>query len=391
MDIEKIRHEFPLTKIVTYLDNCSTSIPPISAVSAVRQFLEEISIQPRRTDQFYVWQENLNLAIREAAILIGAKEHEIALIKNTTEGLNTIANVIKWKPTDNVVLNNLEFPTLILPWWQKHRSLGVGLRWVEHQEGKLSPAQFTRKIDNNTRVVALSSVEWTNGFKNDIKTISSLIDRSRTFLVVDAIQQLGALRMNVKEENIDFLVCGGHKWLMSPFGCGFLYCREELIDQLQPLYLGWTNMLMYREKAYYSPAFNPIQDYRLIDTARKFEVGGFFNFVGAIGLMSSLQYINNLGIENIEARIFQLTDKLIKGLQDLGYRVTSPLETESRSGIVSFQGDETILAALEEEGIRVSVRYSAGAGGIRIAPHFFNHEDDIYKVLEVLRRIKANN
>jgi cysteine desulfurase/selenocysteine lyase len=196
----------------------------------------------------------------------------------------------------------------------------------------------------------------------------------------------------VQRTPVDYLVCGGHKWLNAPAGRGFLYVRD--CDRWQAPasgYLnieeppgGWANY-------FGDPSAPAVRDYAFVRSARKFEIGGTANYPGNVVLAKSLEMINELGIDRIEEHIMHLTDRLMSGLDDLSVSVVSPRERASRSGIVTFtlghgvEPDRALLNSLLDRGILLSMRYTAGIGGLRASLHFFNNENDVTRLLDAVR------
>jgi selenocysteine lyase/cysteine desulfurase len=223
--------------------------------------------------------------------------------------------------------------------------------------------------------------------------LSELARQYGVYLIVDGVQQVGAIDLDVSQLAIDFLACGGHKWLNSPFGAGFLYVWEENLLQVEPHTRGYLTAQEPEQGwgGYFaSPSATPIVDYRYVSDARKFETGGTSNYPGVIGLAASLAYINRLGIKNIQAHIFKLTNYLVEGLRKRKATILSPLGEECRSGIITFRlfDDPHLDAQLEQrllaDRIYVATRYTSHVGGTRVSVHFFNNDDDIDSLLQAI-------
>ena len=234
-------------------------------------------------------------------------------------------------------------------------------------------------------MILLSSVQWSNGFSPTLPPSATSPDR-RLILVVDAIQQLGAMGLDVRQTPVDFLVCGGHKWLNAPAGRGFLYVSPEARKRFTPASWGYLNVNeppVGWANYFATPDIPAVRDYDFTADARRFEIGGTANYPGNVVLGASLSLINTLGIAAIEKHIVELTDTLIDRMRAAGALLVSPYERESRSGIVTFtlgQGparDTAALQALLDHEILISQRYTAGVGGLRVSVHFFNNGDDI--------------
>lgn len=374
MDIDAIRDQFPITKKHINLDNASLSPFPRPVVEAVEGMLQQRA--ERGVDAFWGWIDVADEAKALIADLINATPDEIALTQNTSEGINTVANMLDWNEGDNVVLNNLEFFPNYWP-WLRLRKYGVEIRIVAHRDGYITVEDLAREVDENTRVIALSSVAWINGLKHDLEAIGNLAHDNGAYLVVDGIQSVGVSQVDVRRGPVDFLSCGGHKWLFSLLGTGFLFCRRELIEQFEPAYLGWQSDAQRFDYTF--------REYDLAPTAQRFMFGNT-SMAGAHALHAGISFINELGLEQIEKRNHHLTDYLIEQLRPLGVKFLSPLEDRYRSSFINFLSTraEEIHTLAEEEGIFVSLR----EGGIRVSPNFYNTEEEIDCFVEIVRRVE---
>jgi selenocysteine lyase/cysteine desulfurase len=314
------------------------------------------------------------------------------LVESTTHGLSLVAQAVPLAAGDRVLVADLEFIQVALPWLQQKERVGIEVDAVPHRAGRITVDDVAARMSPRTRVLSISSVQWSNGFRCDLDSLSALCRERGVWLVVDAIQQLGAIPLDVAATPVDIVVCGGHKWLNAPFGTGFLYIRRGARDRLRaPLggYLsletpegGWGN-------CFQTPSLSPFRDYRFVSDARRYEIGGTSNYPGGIGLAHSVALINALGPGRIAERIVQLTDHLIGGLQPLGVELVTHPEPEHRSGIVTFSvGDAGANVALMErlldEQVLVSVRYTSGVGGVRVSCHFYNTFADLDRLLGVV-------
>ena len=367
------------------------SLAPRAAVEAVQSFLDLALTCPNvsATEQHIAMDELREQARPEIARFLNAKEEEVALVESTTQGLNLAADAIPLEKGDRVLLCDLEFMQVAIPWVQKQKDPGIEIDVVPHREGKILMEDIAGRITPKTRVAAISSVQWSSGFRIDLKALGELCRERKVWLVVDAIQQLGAVPIDVRETLVDILTCGGHKWLNAPFGCGFLYINKGVRERLRaPLagYLsleppegGWGNYFQ-------TPSITPVRDYRFVDEARRFEVGGTANYPGAIGLAASLRMINELGTEKIAGHILQLTGHLITGLEALSLKIVTPRDSSERAGIVTFdlgssEKNLKLMDHLLAQKILVSVRYTSNVGGVRVSCHFFNSSEDINRLL----------
>ena len=293
---------------------------------------------------------------------------------------------------DRIVICDLEFLEVALPWVQKRSALGIEIDVVRNRDGQIMVEDIDAAITPKTRVLAISSVQWSNGFRCDLDAVSRLCRERGVFLIVDAIQQIGAIPLDVQRTPVDALACGGHKWLMAPFGCGFLYLSPEFRAKVKPPLAGYLSVAEPEngwDTYFETPSITPVNDYRFIDSARRWETGGTSNYPGAIGLAESVALINEIGIEAIAEQVLSLTDYLIDALQRQPVRVVTPTDRRYRSGIVTFTLDRpdenaALLAFLQQHKVLVSLRYTSDVGGIRVACHLFNNREDIDRLVEVI-------
>jgi cysteine desulfurase/selenocysteine lyase len=394
MDFDALRREFPPLTDKTFLDAACVSLAPRAATEAIQAFLDLVLRCPARssTEHHIAMDEMRAQARPQAARLLNAGEDEIALVESTTHGLSIAANAIPLEPGDRVLLCDLEFLQVAVPWCQK-REQGIAIDTVPNRGGRILVEDIAERIGPRTKVVAISSVQWSNGFRCDLGTLSALCRERRVWLVVDAVQQLGGVPLNVQETPVDFLACGGHKWLNAPFGAGLLYIRRQARESLRPLlggYLGLETPEGGWGQYFQTPSITPVRDCRFVNEARRYETGGTANYPGAIGLAASLQMINQVGPEARWTRINELTDHLAAGLQGLGVEIVTPLERKHRSGIITFsigaaEDNVRLMNHLLDHKVLVSVRYTSNVGGVRVSCHFFNSKEDVGRLLEVTR------
>jgi selenocysteine lyase/cysteine desulfurase len=285
-----------------------------------------------------------------------------------------------------------------IPWVQKKKD-GIEIDVVPNHNGEVRAEDFAERITPRTRVISLSSVQWTNGFRADLDAFSKLCGDRGIWLVVDAIQQLGAISVDVRKTSIDILACGGHKWLNAPFGCGFLYIKGDALPRLTPLLAGYLDVQDPPGgwgHYFQTPSTTPLCDYNFVTTARRFETGGTGNYPGAAGLAASLELIHEVGQGEIAKHILSLTDQLLAGLERLPVKIVTPRSPKNRSGIVTFSAGSAeqnvaLMRRLQEEKILVSVRYTSHVGGVRVSCHFYNSEEDINRLLQGLCDALAHN
>lgn len=342
------------------------------AAEALKTYADEIAEYSYVNGTYYRTIEQVRLA---AARLLGADADEITFVKNTSEGINYVANGIQWVTGDNVVLNTMEFPANVYPWMNLEQR-GVKINWVQEEDGRVPFDRLASAIDQRTRVVSVSAVQWSNGFRMDLNRLSDLCQEKGVLLCVDAIQALGVHPINVRSMNIDFLAADGHKWLCGPEGLGVFYCRRELLGHLHPTEMGYLCM-----KQAFDTAERKID---LRDDARRFDSGAH-NLGGICSFGASVNLLLEVGIEEIQWQVKQLTDLLVDGLKRKGWKIHSPRTPSEWSGIVAFSSDKHDVGALarhlkDEFKIVVSLRL----GRLRASPHFYNTADEIEQLVDAL-------
>ena len=232
---EIIASEFPALSNRAHLNAGGLSVAPQRAIRAVERVVEIASakVDASGGQIFGEFDALCRGARRNAAWLIDAEEDDIALVESTTRGLAVAADAIPLQAGDRVLLCDLEYPAVAFPWIQKQQTLGVELDVVANCGGAVRIEDYAAKITPRTKVIAVSSVQWTSGFRCDLAALSRLCRQHNIYLVVDAVQQLGAIPLDVRATPVDFLACGGHKWLNAPFGMGFLYINRQTMPRLR--------------------------------------------------------------------------------------------------------------------------------------------------------------
>jgi selenocysteine lyase/cysteine desulfurase len=397
VDIAAARALFPGTVDRVFLDSACVSLLPTPAAEALQRFGQDLLMCPARDASAHhiALDASAEIARREAARLLGAKVQDIALVESTTHGLEIVAAAQPLAAGDKVLVGETEFMGLAVPWIGLQEQRGFRIETVPHQGGRLQIDDFARAIDSRTRLLLLSSVQWTNGFRADLEALSNLTRERGVTLVVDAIQQIGAIGLDVGRTPVDFLVTGGHKWLNAPVGRGFLYVSPQQRERLRPPAWGYLNIAAPPEgwaQYFATPTIPAVRPYDFVTSAQRFEIGGTANYPGNVVLGAALRLTNALGIAAIEDHILRLSDLLINRLQAARATIVSPREPGARSSIVTFtmgQGverDTAVLEKLIDRRVLISQRYTAGIGGLRVSLHFFNNEDDVRQLVDAVRK-----
>lgn len=367
------RAEFPVTENYIYMNHAGVAPLSRSVREAMVGFVEDATVNG--AVHAAQWAEAAEACRVTAAQLLNADATEIAFMKNTTQGILLAANGIDWRAGDNVVTTAVEFPANVYPWWSLKERYGVDTRMVPEREGCIDVADIADAIDARTRVVTISHVEFASGFRNDIQAIGELCREQDIWFVVDAIQSLGAIAVDVKAAHIDILAADGHKWLLAPEGAAIFYCAAEKLERLINTNIGWASVVNPRDFLNYELTQKP--------DATRFEEGSY-NSVGLYGLKAAIELLLEVGTATVESRVLGLTAHLMAGLEERGYRVITPKAETARAGIVIFESarhsPDEIEALLQAHNIITAAR----GRGVRIAPHFYNTESEINRLLEVL-------
>jgi cysteine desulfurase/selenocysteine lyase len=372
--LEVYRREFPITAHYTYLDNAG--IAPLS--TRVKTAIETLLAESVEGGSFHYprWARQTAEIRSACARLVNAMPDEIAFVKNTSHGLSVVAQGLDWRPGDNILVYEKEFPSNLFPWLNL-KSKGVEVRVIPSREGRVLLEDIARLIDSRTRLLSISSVQFSNGFRIDLERVGSLCRDHHILLCVDAIQSLGMVPMDVKACHIDFLSADAHKWLLGPEGIGLFYCRSGLAERLSPPLIGWKSV--QNELAFDRP------DFILRTDALRFEEGSM-NLLGIVGLGAAVALLFEVGIEQIEQRVLDLGDLILREAERRGCRCLTPRARQERGGNITLTGNFDPAAmrdALREKKIMVNAR----GGGIRISPHFYNTGEDIERLFSTLDRL----
>lgn len=367
--IERYRKEFPIVETGIYFDHAGVAPVSLRVLDGVEKFLGEAA--RKAVLNYELWMERVEGVRGMSARLIGAARDEIAFIKNTSHGISIVTSGLDWREGDNVVVYEKEFPSNIYPWLNL-RSEGVEVRFIPYRGDRIELHDIEALIDKRTRLLTMSSVQSLNGFMIDLRALGELCRRRGILFFVDAIQSLGVVPIDVRECGADFLAADGHKWLLAPEGNGIFYCRGELAPELRPSLIGWKSVK--REYDYES------LDFTLKEDALRFEEGSF-NVMGIMAFGAALDLLFEVGIEHICDRVRDLGDLVMEEAGKRGFRVRTPMDRNERGGIISFSGDFDPLALkkkLRESNIVVNNR----GGALRLAPHFYNTEEEIIRAFE---------
>lgn len=364
---EEIRKLFPVTKDYVFFDNAA--VAPIS--TRVRDAMTaQIDEHCRMGD---VAATNWNSTIARARILaakfLGCTIGEIAFVKNTSEGLSYIINGFPFQKGDNVISCDGEYPATIYPFLAKK----IELRIARYDKNRIPPENIFKLVDDRTKMICISLVQYASGFRMDIKTIGEFCREKNIFLLIDAIQGVGAFDFPVKELNVDAASADAHKWILGPEGIGVFFIAKEKLDIIEPTEIGWMNVKKHWRYE--------VIDFTLKEDARKYECGTLTTSA-IYGLGAALGLIEEIGIDNINKMVKEITDYLCEKLKMKGYYIFSSREGDDWSGIVSFYKDDLDLKAVQKELFKKKIILSFREGRLRASPHYYNNEEDVDGLIE---------
>ncbi len=372
--MNKLRDLFPVTRNSIYFNHAAVSPPPTPTIEAIKTQLADVN--ENGSVNFRDWIAVKESARQLAASMIGARPEQIAFMRNTSDGISTIANGLRWKEGDNLVTFRREFPSNVYPWLRLRNAFGVEVRMCEETSGRVDVQQMVSMIDARTRIVAISYVQYASGFRADLERIGRAARVHDALLVVDAIQGMGVLPINVEAQLIDAAAGAGHKWLLTPEGVGLLYLSDRARERIEPTLVGWISVP------------NP-DDYGNFEQGWKSGALAWESGTGPSSLMygleASLKLLTEIGVERIAAHLESLTDYLCERLGGRDYEVVSSRRAGEKSQIVCIRhkgelSPMSLYAHLRNENIVTAPRGER----LRISPHCYNTFEEIDVLIKTL-------
>jgi selenocysteine lyase/cysteine desulfurase len=371
---DELRSLFPITKDTIYLNHAAVSPPPVPTVEAVTAQLRDVV--KYGSLHYRSWVTVKERARKLAAEMIGARPEQIAFTRNTSDGLSTVANGLQWKPGENVVTFRREFPSNIYPWLRLREAYGVEVRMCEERDGRIELDELIGLIDDKTRVVAISQVQYGSGFRADLERLGRAARKRDALLVVDVIQAMGVIPTDVEAELIDAAAGACHKWLLTPEGVGVLYLSDRARERVEPTLVGWVSVPAPEEYGNFEQDWNR--------GALAWETGTSATAI-LHGLEASLRLLTDTGVARIAAHLEELTDYLCERLSARDYNIVSSRRAGEKSQLVCLQhrGGQTasaLYAHLKQRGINVAPR----GDRLRISPHLYNIKEEIDALVDAL-------
>ncbi|HEX4915141.1 MAG TPA: aminotransferase class V-fold PLP-dependent enzyme [Vicinamibacterales bacterium] len=369
-----VRKDFPALRELTFLNTAYAGLIPQPVADAARQWIERRAMRSYTVGEMFARADEARALL---ARMLGAGEDEIAFISSTTEGENIVVNSLDFKAGDNIVYDDLVYPSTPAIYQKLASTRGVEVRVVKSRNGAATVEDFAKLVDRRTRLISVAWVNNNSGYRHDMKALANLAHGHGAYLYSDAVQFIGTGPVDVHAEGVDFFTTGTYKWLMAGFGVAAFYVRRELMEQIQPPYVGWRT--------------RPDQQ----RNSKKFEYATL-PFGELYELAASLEYLQRIGLDTIEARSQVLVQRLRNGLAQRQIAIATP--ANNRSPIVSFyirRSSAEATKMMEAERVRVSFQDLAPAAGapgqtrVRVAIAFFNNEADIDRMLTMAEKLRA--
>ncbi len=362
------RERFPAAENLIYLNHAAVAPLSRPAAEAMRWLAEDAL--NHGSAHYERWLDAYAGLRRAAARLVNSEPEEIALMKNTSEGISTIANGIGWRAGDRIVAFKEEFPSNQYP-WQRLESKGAAIEWLSVTD----PLDRIHQAAKNARLLAVSFVQYLSGYRANLVKIGEICRDCGAIFFVDAIQGLGAFPLDVRAAHIDALAADGHKWMCGPEGCAILYISRRLQEQVYPAEFGWLNVAgadKYGDR-----------DMTLRDDAGRYECGTL-NTAGCFGLRAAIEFLLEIGVENIAPKVQALADRIDQIARAKGFETAVERKADTGAGIVSVRKEGVDPAALVEKLKEHRVQAAARAGWVRFSPHFYIEFEEIERAMELV-------
>lgn len=363
-----LRTNFPIFEKKVFLNSCSKGALSLEVEKAYEQYLYDWKTLG---SPWGLWVEKLEKVRRSFAQLINAEPDEIAVTTSVSAAVSSLASALSFEERPKIVVSDFEFPTVAQN-WHAQEARGAQVCHVAEEGGEIPLERLEAALDEKTKLLAISHVCYRNGAMQDAKAIAKLAHEQGALLMLDAYQSLGTMPINVKDLGVDILVGGTLKYLLGSSGLAFMYVRKDLLPELNPTVTGWFAQedSMALDIYHHLPA----------ESARRFESGTPPNPCVYAGI-AGLELIHELGTAAIKAQLDTLTDRLKNAAKTQGYKLATPKAHGAMMALKAYDV-ETLVGLLETADIIVSSR----DGNLRVSPHFYNSEEDIDKLLTVLKK-----
>lgn len=383
LDLKLIEKEYGFLGDDIFLNVSQVVVPPKRVQDAYRRFMDDYVSNFGMDIVTRAWDMVSKTRPQLAQLINANSDHEIAFVKNTAEGISILANGLKYNEGDNIVIADQEHQSILFPWIAAHERYGIELKIVKSKEREIDVDDMISAIDEHTRVLAVSAVQFSTGFRSDLKKLGAACREKGVIFCVDGIQALGRLKIDVQECNIDYMAAGGNKGLLATLGAGFVYCSDRIVKDVIPCYAGYQSTVSHVSPPSITTEFDSLEWY---PHARRFESGNLsYNCIEAIS--NGVSLVLELGIENIEEHILKLEKHLRSLISDLGLHVVQARDEKNRGGVVCVyypkDSEQDVVRILEEHKIHCTMR----GGYIRFGLEFYNTMEQMEKVSEALHII----
>ena len=366
-----------------YMNNASVSLLPNASIEAMQEFLINYnSIGPDSLESERFLKEKLYGIRKSIAGLIHCKPEEVIFTQSTTDGVNIVSNGLSFDSKSNIIIRGMhhEHHANLYPWLNLSKKISIKNLEID-QNGFFDISGLRNLVDSNTKCVILSHALYNTGAILPIEEIGEFLEKNNVPYFIDTAQTVGCFGdYDFKKTKSNFMSFNGSKWLCGPMGTGIFYCNKESSSLLEPVTIGGESAMVYDENKL---AFKEIPD--------KFQTG-FRNYVGFVGLETSIKYLEKFGLNEIRKKVMNLANQLREELGKIpGVTLFGPAEPEKRTSIVSFTIDkfepEKVCEILESKQIILAVREIMDKKIIRASPHFFNSEEEILRVIEEIKKL----
>ncbi len=367
---DRYADQFPVREHIIHLNHAGVAPLCRRAADAMRELTADaLEYGSWHYDRWLATYDGLR---DSTARLIGAKADEIAIVKNTSEGISLFARGLQWRPGDRVVAFREEFPANVFPWMKLEQEGTIQVTWLSY----LDPLEAIDAACKGARLLSVSFVQYLSGHRMDLVALGEICARHGCLFFVDAIQGLGVFPLDVEQCRVSALAADGHKWLLGPEGCGIMYVRRDIQDDIDPVEFGWTNTAEFNDYA--------SRDMRLRPNAGRYECGTL-NTVGCYGLRASLDFLLEVGISEIARTVQQTADRIAESLLEAGCDVLGTRNPKSGAGIVSFRktGENYLITMRRLKQARIMA--APRQGWVRVSPHFHTTPGEAEALLEAVR------
>ncbi len=369
IDPEFISELWPTLSEMTYLNNASTGIPPKNTFDAMKQYLDN---RANALGNFKETLNNLKETRQHLAQLLGGDYDQYAFVASTSAGINSFAHSIEYPKGSNIVLCDLEFPANYVPWQNVCKFYDVELRIVKSVEGSVTSEAIKEQVDDNTRVLAVSQIQFGTGFRSDLKQLADIAHANGALLSADIIQAAGCFNTDLAKSGVDFATGQSAKWLLGPIGAGYIFVGKSIMDEVKPRFLGWWGVEKIMEFGYFERT--PLSD------ARKYQVGSPA-MIAYVGLMASLKTLLKIPGNTREHVALDNANYLRKKLSEISIPFYD-FGPKHNSATVSCEPPD--VEKLHEEMVKSKIHASVRNGRLRISPHFYNNHKDIDTIVEFM-------